>query len=51
MRGKPMPPNERQEQTKWQRHSSENRRRNHSITAIRIPHSHSIVPGGFDVTS
>lgn len=29
----------------------ENRRRNYAIVAVCIRHSHSIVPGGFEVTS
>lgn len=29
----------------------ENHRRNYAIAAVCIRHSHSIVPGGFDVTS
>ena len=34
-----------------QQHGSANRRRNYAIAAVCTPHSHSIVPGGFEVMS
>lgn len=37
------------ELTKWRRHGGEDHRRNYAIAAVCIRHSHSIVPGGFDV--